>query len=67
MEIVRHETVPDTFLGIFPTTDDQVVSVASVGTVRLTLVDVPPPWPGAPATSTWRISGLNLLGQTLGN
>lgn len=67
MEIVRHETVPDTFLGIFPTTDDQVVPVASVGTVRLTLVDVPPPWPGAPTTSTWRIEGLNLLGQSLGN
>ena len=67
MEIVRHETVPDTFLGIFPTTSDQVVTVASVGTVRLTLVDVPPPWPGAPTTSTWRIAGLNVLGQAVGH
>jgi len=67
MEIVRHETVPDTFLGIFPTTSDRVVPVANVGTVRLALVDVPPPWPGAPATSAWRITGLNLLGQAVGH
>ena len=67
VEIVRHETVPDTFLGIFPTTSDQVEPVASLGTVQLALVDVPPPWPGAPATSTWRIAGLNILGQAVGH
>lgn len=64
-DVVRRETVRDSFLGLVPTTSDRLVPVDRLGTVRLRTVELPGPLPGAPPVVAWRIDAVQLLGESL--
>ncbi len=67
VQVVRIETIQGTFLGLLPTTNNRVVPVEELGTIRLRPVPLPPVYSGAPEITGWRIEGLDLLGEQLGN
>jgi hypothetical protein len=65
--IVRHDTVRDSFLGLVPTTSQQLAVVEDLGTIRLRTVELPGPFSGAPPIVAWRIDAVDMLGEQIGN
>jgi hypothetical protein len=65
--VVRHVSERGSVLGIVPTTAVRLEPVARLGTIRLALIDLPGPFPGAPPVSVWRISAVDLLGERIGS
>jgi hypothetical protein len=61
INVVRRVQVHDTFLGLFPTASLRTVVIERIGTVRLTLVELPPPLSLGPADHAWRIEGVVIL------
>ncbi|HEU4572522.1 MAG TPA: hypothetical protein VFR93_07525 [Candidatus Limnocylindrales bacterium] len=64
--IVRRQAERGSFLGVVPTTSVRLVPVASLGSIRLQVVDLPPPIAGAPPVRVWRVAGVDLLGERFG-
>lgn len=61
INVVRRVQVHDTFLGLFPTASLRTVVIERIGTVRLTLVELPPPLGLGPADHAWRIEVVEIL------
>jgi len=66
VEIVRHETVRESFFGLLPTTSSRFVPVTALGSIDLVLIPSAPLWDGGPVPEEWRILGVDLLGERLG-
>jgi hypothetical protein len=66
VEIVRRETVRDSFFGILPTTSSRFAPVSTIGSIDLVLVTSAALWDGGPAPEEWRIRGIDLLGEQIG-
>ena len=61
INVVRRVQVHETFLGLFPTAGLRTVVIERIGTVRLTLVELPPPLGLGPADHAWRVKGVEIL------
>jgi hypothetical protein len=61
INVVRRVQVHETFLSLFPTASLRTVVIERIGTVRLTLVELPPPLGLGPADHAWRVEGVEIL------
>jgi hypothetical protein len=61
INVVRRVQVHDTFLGLFPTASLRTVVIERIGTVRLLLVELPPPLGLGPADHAWRVESVEIL------
>lgn len=64
-QVVRRETVSDTFFGLFPTTSQVLVPVADLGWIDLRRIVRPSGRAGVPDDPVWLIAGMDLLGEQL--
>jgi hypothetical protein len=61
INVVRRVQVHETFLGLFPTASLRTVVIERIGTVRLTLVELPPPLGLGPPDHAWRVEDVEIL------
>jgi hypothetical protein len=61
INVVRRVQVHDTFLGLFPTASLRTAVIEQIGTVRLTLVELPPPLGLGPPDHAWRVERVEIL------
>ncbi len=62
-QIVRRETIRDSFFGLFPTTSQRLVPVADLGWIELRRIDRASGRAGVPDSPVWLIERLDLLGE----
>jgi hypothetical protein len=63
VEIVRRETIRDSFLGLFPTTSQVLVPVADLGWLEFRRVSRASDRAGVPDSPVWLIDRFDLLGE----
>ena len=66
VQVARRDTVHDSFLGLFPTTSERLVTVSDLGWVELRATTRPADRAGVPDSPVWLVSGMDLLGARLG-
>ena len=66
VQLVKHTTVHDSFLGLLPTTSESLVSIGDLGWVELRAIARPAGRPGVPDSPVWLVSGMDLLGVQTG-
>ena len=67
VEIVRRETIRDSFFGLFPTTSQVLIPVSDLGWIELRRVARPTGRAAVPDDPVWLVEAMDLLGESLGD